>query len=100
MDRLSIVRGFAAAAVTVLAVHIVDRYGYDSVRGLLILIGLAAVSALAIDVSLTGGIAAGLIVFYLADRLLQDAFSAAWVVAVIALVLLLAMRSGGLGGRR
>jgi|SRR5947209_5328643 len=89
MDRQSFGQALGASALTLLALYVVDQYGYTDIKGLLLLAALAVVAVLVTSPSVVvaGGLALALylaVMHQAGDRML--AVAAVGLAALIAAV--------------
>jgi hypothetical protein len=89
VKRLVTIQAFAASAITVLALQVVARYGYTSAEGIIILLLIAAVTALLLGPGLALGIAIAVLLTYVLRHFIDDPLVAAGVLAVIVLIVVL-----------
>jgi hypothetical protein len=92
MNRAVVVTGFAVAALTLLAVQIVNRFGYSSTKGIVILGVIGALALFTAGMNSFGAILVALVVYYGLDYFLNDKLTTAVLLAAIALIAALAVQ--------
>lgn len=95
MNRTVAATGFAVAALTLLAVQIVHRYGYDSLNGVIILGVVGALALFTVGINSLVALALALVLYYGLDYFLADALTSAVVLAAIAVIAALAVQGKG-----
>lgn len=91
MKRLVAIQAFAASAITVLVLQVVARYDYTSTEGIIILLLLAAVTALLLGPGLALGVAIAVLLTYVLRQFIDDWLVAAGVLGVIVLIVVLVL---------
>jgi len=81
MNRTVVVTGFAVAALTLLAVQIVNRFGYSSTKGIVILGVVGALALVTAGMNSFAAIVVALAVYYGLDYFLNDKLTTAILLA-------------------
>jgi predicted regulator of Ras-like GTPase activity (Roadblock/LC7/MglB family) len=92
MNRTVVVTGFAVAALTLLAVQIVNRFGYSSTKGIVILGVIGALALFTVGMNSFAAIVAALAVYYGLDYFLGDKLTTSVLLAAIAVIAALAVQ--------
>lgn len=92
MNRTVVVTGFAVAAFTLLAVQIVNRFGYSSAKGIVILGVVALLALFTAGMNSFAAIVVALAVYYALDYYLADRFTTAVLLAAVAVIASLAVQ--------
>ncbi len=92
MNRAVMVTGFAVAAFTLLAVQIVNRYGYDSTKGIVILAVIAVLALFTAGMNSLIAMAVALVVYYGVDYFVTDRLTTAILLAALAVIASLAVQ--------
>jgi hypothetical protein len=92
MNRTVVVTGFAVAALTLLAVQIVNRFGYSSTKGIVILGVVGALALFTAGMNSFAAIVVALAVYYGLDYFLNDKLTTAILLAAIAVIAALAVQ--------
>jgi len=96
VKKLVLIQAFSAAAITILALQVIGRYGYTSTEGIVILLLLAAVTALLLGPGLMVGVALAVLLTYVLRQFISDQLTAAGVLgAIVLIVVLVAERPTG-----
>lgn len=92
MNRSVVVTGFAVAALTLLAVQIVARFGYSSTKGIVILVVVGALALFTVGMNSFAAIVVALAAYYVLDYFLADKLTTAVLLAAIAVIASLAVQ--------
>lgn len=94
MNRKAIATSFAVSCLTLLTLLGVNRFGYSSVKGAIVLVVIAALAAF--TAGITGALAIGMafVLFYVLDYFLNDRFTSVVILAAIAVIAALAVEGG------
>jgi hypothetical protein len=92
MNRTVVVTGFAVAALTLLAVQIVSRFGYSSTKGIVILGVVAALALFTAGINSFMAIVVALVLYYGLDYFLEVRLTTAILLAAIAVIAALAVQ--------
>jgi hypothetical protein len=92
MNRTVVVTGFAVAALTLLAVQIVSRFGYSSTKGIVILGVVGALALFTAGINSFMAIVVALVLYYGLDYFLEDRLTTAILLAAIAVIAALAVQ--------
>ena len=86
MNRTVVVTAFAVSALTLLAVQIVNRFGYSSTKGIVILGVIGALALFTAGMNSFTAIVVALAVFYGLDYFLKDKLTTSVLLAAIAVI--------------
>ena len=92
MNRTVVVTGFAVAALTLLAVQIVSRFGYSSTKGIVILGVVGALALFTAGINSFMAIVVALVLYYGLDYFLEDRLTTAILLAAVAVIAALAVQ--------
>lgn len=95
MNRTVVVTGFAVAALTLLAVQIVARFGYSSTKGIVILGVVGALALFTAGMNSFAAIVVALSAYYVLDYFLADKLTTAILLVAIAVIASLAVQGKG-----
>jgi O-antigen ligase len=91
MDRQAFAQALAASALIMVALYVIDQYGYTDLKALLLLAALAVVATLVSTPSVAGAGLVTLVLYVLIMRDTGDRLVAAAAVGLVALVAALVM---------
>jgi hypothetical protein len=92
MNRTVVATGFAVAALTLLAIQIVGRFGYSSTKGIIILGVVAVLALFTAGVNSLMAIVVALAAYYALDYFLADKLTVAILLTAIAVIAALAVQ--------
>jgi hypothetical protein len=92
MNRAVVVTGFAVAALTLLAVQIVNRFGYSSTKGIVILGVVGVLALFTVGINSLVAIVVALVLYYGLDYSTADKLTTAVLLAAIAVIASLAVQ--------
>lgn len=92
MNRTVVVTAFAVSALTLLAVQIVNRFGYSSTKGIVILGVIGALALFTAGMNSFTAIVVALAVYYGLDYFLGDKLTTSVLLAAIAVIAALAVQ--------
>ncbi len=93
---MAIATGFAITALTIVALQVVNHYGYTSVRGILLLLVVAALAAVTIGMNSAIAIALALVVYFI----LREILAGDWLAVTVILGALAVVAALSTGVRR
>lgn len=86
MDRQVFVQALAASALVLLALYVIDQYGYTDLKGILLLAALAVVAVLVSAPSVAAASGVALVLYLLVMHHAGDRLLAVAAVGLVALV--------------
>jgi hypothetical protein len=92
VNRTVVVTSFAVAALTVLAIQVVGRFGYDTPKGIIILGVIGALALFTAGINSCVAIVVALGLFYGLDYYLADKLTTAILLAAVAVIASLAVQ--------